>query len=293
VSGAAYCEESDAAKTLAEAYPGLTSGALSSARLGDLPADTLLKSEDVTVSRDDMQTEIAGAPANLREQLEKNGLFVLENLATGQLLLALAKGAKGDEGEPSSSGTEKDTIRSYLGKVSLDVRVSDDEVAAFYEENKDLCGGASLEQIKDQLANYVLQQKKQDAVTEYIRTLGQRIPIVVAANWVKEQAKLAMDNPVDKARAGGKPSLVDFGSTGCRPCDMMAPILETLKSKYEGRLNVLFIHVREEQVLASRYGIQSIPVQIFFDKDGKEVFRHTGFYPQFEIEKRLEDMGVK
>jgi thioredoxin 1 len=74
---------------------------------------------------------------------------------------------------------------------------------------------------------------------------------------------------------------------------MMKPILDTLKTKYTGRLNVLFVHVREEQVLAARYGIQSIPVQVFFDKDGKEVVRHTGFFPQDKIEQELSKMGVK
>ena len=56
---------------------------------------------------------------------------------------------------------------------------------------------------------------------------------------------------------------------------------------------MVFVSVREEQILASRYGIQSIPVQIFFDKDGKEVFRHTGFWPQEELEKKLAEIGVK
>jgi thioredoxin 1 len=98
---------------------------------------------------------------------------------------------------------------------------------------------------------------------------------------------------VDKARASGKPSLVDFGSTGCRPCDMLAPILEALKEKYAGKLNVLFIHIGQEQILASRYGIQTIPAQVFFDKNGKEVFRHIGFFPQDEIEKKLAELGFK
>jgi len=46
-------------------------------------------------------------------------------------------------------------------------------------------------------------------------------------------------------------------------------------------------------VLAARYGIGSIPVQVLFDKDGKERFRHVGFFPQDEIEKKLAEMGVK
>jgi thioredoxin 1 len=119
------------------------------------------------------------------------------------------------------------------------------------------------------------------------------MPVEVSATWTKEQSILAKDNPVDKARASGKPSLVDFGSTGCRPCDMLAPILETLRKKYVGKLNVVFVHVGQEQILATRYGVQTIPMQFFYDKNGKEVFRHVGFFAQPEIEKILAQMGVE
>lgn len=44
--------------------------------------------------------------------------------------------------------------------------------------------------------------------------------------------------------------------------------------------------------LAGRYGIQSIPVQAFFDASGQEVFRHTGFYPEEEVMKQLKEIGV-
>ena len=73
----------------------------------------------------------------------------------------------------------------------------------------------------------------------------------------------------------------------------IAPILKDLEAKYKDKLNVLFVHVREKQILAARYGIETIPVQIFFDRTGKEVFRHVGFWPQAEIEKKLAEMGVK
>lgn len=279
------------AKHIDELYPGLTSGALSMATPGELPEGVLLKTKDLELTSAELDEELAKAPMDVAEQLKKNKLLVLENMATRKLLLQSAQGEK--EGVAAGEVSEKDLIQRYLDTVAAGVQVSDDEVAQFYAENKDMCGGASLEQVQDQLKQYVLGEKKQEAVTEHIRTFGERIPIVVAANWVEEEAKLALDNPVDKARASGKPSLVDFGSTGCRPCEMMAPILETLKTKYEGKANILFVHVREEQVLASRYAIRSIPVQVFFDKTGKEVYRHVGFYPQEEIEKRMKDLGVE
>jgi len=275
-----------------DVYPDLASNSLTCAKLSDLPAGVLLKAEGVTLTDKDVAGEIAKAPQEMQAQFQKNAFFMLENLATRQLLVALAK-AKIPEPNAAPSSDEKQLIQAYLKGLVADVQASDAEVAKFYEENKDACGGATLDQVKDQLKQLVLQQKQQDLVDEHIRTLGRRISIEVSAPWTKEQAVLARDNPVDKARSSGKPSLVDFGSTGCRPCDMLAPILETLKTKYAGKVNVLFIHVGQEQILAARYGIQSIPMQFFYDKDGKEVFRHVGFWPQVEIEKKLAEIGVK
>ena len=74
---------------------------------------------------------------------------------------------------------------------------------------------------------------------------------------------------------------------------MMAPILDELKTKYKGKINVLFIHVGEEPILAERYGIQSIPVQAFFDKTGKEVFRNVGFFAKEKILAKFKELGME
>ncbi len=275
-----------------DVYPGLASGSLTYAKLSDLPAGVILKAEGLTMSPKEVADEVAQAPEEMRAQLEKNGFFLLENLATRRLLALQAK-AKSPEQKEMPALAERESVQRHLGELVANVQVSDAEVATFYMENKDACGGATLDQVKDQLKQLVLRQKQQNLVNEHVRTLGQRVSIEVSAAWTKEQAVLAKDNPVDKARSSGKPSLIDFGSTGCRPCDMLAPILETLKGKYAGKVNVLFVHVGQEQILAARYDIQSIPMQFFYDKDGKEVFRHVGFWPQAEIEKKLAEIGVK
>jgi thiol-disulfide isomerase/thioredoxin len=275
-----------------EVYPSLASSSLIYAKLSDLPAGVILKAQGLTISPKEVADEVAQAPQEMRAQLEKNGFFLLENLATRRLF-ALQARSKSPRQKEVASLDERELVQRYLGELVANVQVSDVEVARFYLENREAFDGATLEQVKDQLKQVVLRQKQQDLVAEHIRTLGQRMSIEVSAAWTKEQSVPARDNPVDKARSSGKPSLVDFGSTGCRPCEMLAPILETLKDKYAGQLNVLFIHVGQEQVLAARYGVQSIPMQFFFDKDGKEVFRHIGFWPQAEIEKRLAEVGLK
>ena len=276
--------------TVNDTYQGLASGGLTFARLSDLPKGTVLKTGDLTISEKEVADGIAKAPAEIRGQLRKNAFFALEQMATQALIL---KEAKADAGKTAVGGDERATIQGYLTKIADKAKVSDDEIAEFYKNNRDAVGGAALDKVKPQIAQYLLQQKQQETVARHITTLGQRAVIEVSSSWAKDQAALARDNPVDKARASGKPSLVDFGSKGCRPCDMLAPILETLKEKYEGKANVLFVSVVEEQILAARYGIESIPVQIFFDKDGKEISRHVGFFPQEEIEKQMAKMGVK
>jgi hypothetical protein len=61
---------------------------------------------------------------------------------------------------------------------------------------------------------------------------------------------------------------------------------------YPEKLNVVFIHVGGVQVLAARYGIRPIPVQVFFDAEGREVFRHVGFFAQDDVNRQLAQMGV-
>lgn len=89
------------------------------------------------------------------------------------------------------------------------------------------------------------------------------------------------------------PRLVDLGATKCIPCKMMAPILEELKKEYKGKLVVVFIDVWENRGEAEKYGIQSIPTQIFYDENGKEFSRHEGFFPKEDILKTFKDNGIK
>jgi thioredoxin 1 len=273
-----------------DTHPGLASSGLTFARLASLPAGTVLRAGDLSISEKEVADEIAKSPKDIQDQLKKNAFFVLEQMATGKLIAAEAK-ADADKTAPAPE--QRALIQTYLRKVAGNVKVGEDEIAEFYRNNKDTLGGAELDKVKPQIAEYLRQQKQQELVARHIKALGQRTAIEVSAAWAKQQAALARDNPVDKARASGKPSLVDFGSKGCIPCDMLAPILETLKKKYDGQANVVVVLVTKEQILASRYGIEAIPVQVFFDKDGKEVSRHVGFFPQEDIEKQMAKLGVK
>ena len=89
------------------------------------------------------------------------------------------------------------------------------------------------------------------------------------------------------------PRLLDLGAGKCIPCKMMAPILEELKKEYAGRLEVTFIDVWQNPDAGKAYGIEMIPSQIFYDADGKELFRHTGFFGKEDILAKWKELGVE
>ncbi|MEI6258408.1 MAG: thioredoxin domain-containing protein [Deltaproteobacteria bacterium] len=90
----------------------------------------------------------------------------------------------------------------------------------------------------------------------------------------------------------GMVTMVDLGAKKCVPCKMMAPIMEKVEKDYQGKAVIHFYDVWEDREPATRFGIQGIPTQIFFDKDAKEVYRHVGFLSEEAIVSQLTKMGV-
>lgn len=72
---------------------------------------------------------------------------------------------------------------------------------------------------------------------------------------------------------------------------MMAPVLEELKTEYNGKLLVEFIDVWKNPQEGPKYKIRVIPTQIFFDADGKELFRHEGFFSKENILAKWKKFG--
>lgn len=82
----------------------------------------------------------------------------------------------------------------------------------------------------------------------------------------------------DKAITSDGITMVDFWASWCGPCRMLAPVIDDLADKYEGKAIIGKVNVDEEQALAMQYGVMSIPTVIFF-KDGKELDRKVGVMP--------------
>ena len=104
-------------------------------------------------------------------------------------------------------------------------------------------------------------------------------------------AKPATAEPPAQGKA--IPRLVDLGATECIPCKMMAPIIEELKKTYIGKLDVQFIDVWDNPDAGEKYKINLIPTQIFYGADGKELFRHEGFFAKDDILAKWKEFGVE
>jgi len=293
ISCFAQANNSNSIKTVEQLHPNLAAGVLTYAKVSVLPEGMLLKSEGIEISSNDIDKSISGQPEQFQAELTKNAFFVLEQEATGKILKKVAAQKLSEKGKDVNSMDDNQLVRSFFEELTKDVKVTDKDIETFYKENESVFCGTPLDSVRKQIESYVLQDKKQRFVDQYIQTLGQKLEIVVSDLWTKQQAANAKDNPLDKVRASGKPTLAIFSAASCCGPDKMIPIRDALLKKYDTKINIVYIEPRKEQILAARYGIRSIPTQIFFDKAGKEVFRHTGFFSKDQISKKLVEMGVK
>lgn len=117
------------------------------------------------------------------------------------------------------------------------------------------------------------------AATEQARQAKQPEPPAKAEQAKPVQARL--------------PRMLELGADKCIPCKMMKPIIEELQKEYKGRLQMDFIDVWKNPGAAEKYGINTIPTQIFYDTDGKEFFRHVGFFSKEEILATFEEHGIR
>jgi thioredoxin 1 len=101
-----------------------------------------------------------------------------------------------------------------------------------------------------------------------------------------------LEETLARANKEGKVVMLELGSVGCIPCEEMKPVMQKLRDSYKGKLEVIFIDVREDHQAGRRFGVRMIPTQVFLDKSGKEFHRHIGYYAYEEIAPVLKKVGI-
>ena len=262
------------ATTVAAEYPYICSGALRDATISDTTPGVIAQTESTTVTQEELDAQIQKVTGSTREQLRRYPVCALQRYLTDRLLLVEAKAwAKANERKETA---EDELIRKYLTAKTPKFEITEKDAEEFYKEHTGMSmfGGAPYEQIKSTVKYVARDWKIYDAQEQFSAAVGKRHKIVVSKAWMESEHTNWAKNPVEQARISGKPTYVNFGINAC--CDQMNPITEALRTEYAGKLNVVFVHVGEQEILGELYGINTVPIQFLFDKDGKLLLRHVG-----------------
>ena len=252
------------------------------------------------------QEELGKIDSIARDLVKKDPGKLLEVIINRTLLLQQAKkegvtAPKRGTATSTTEGQDKEstTIMAYLDKKMAALpQVAPEEIDRIFDAYKDQMGGRKKEEAAPLIRQMIDQKRQGEEVDKLIAELRRNAKIDVNQ---KELQKLAVilagmetqsEADFRKALTGGRPMVVDFGSNSCIPCRQLRPVLQTIRTVYTGKLEVLIIDIRNNQKLASDYQIQVIPTVVFFDPTGKEAFRHQGFMSEEKIKEQLTKMGV-
>jgi thioredoxin 1 len=102
-------------------------------------------------------------------------------------------------------------------------------------------------------------------------------------------AKEFTDANFDELLASNKVVVADFWATWCGPCKAMGPSIDELSAEYEGQALIGKVDVEENNDLAEKYAIRSVPTIIFF-KDGEMVDKMVGLQSKAVLEARIKEL---
>ncbi|MGN6346531.1 MAG: thioredoxin [Candidatus Nitrosocosmicus sp.] len=112
--------------------------------------------------------------------------------------------------------------------------------------------------------------------SDYIYMGNENVLHVTSGNWESEVLK------------SEKPVFVDFWAEWCGPCRMVGPVVEQIAQTHSDKIKVVKLNVDENQDIAMKYGVQSIPSLMVFNK-GKEINRTVGAAPKETYLKFIND----
>jgi thioredoxin len=94
-------------------------------------------------------------------------------------------------------------------------------------------------------------------------------------------------NPDNWVYEGDLPCVIDFYADWCRPCKLIAPIMDELAQEYEGRIKVYKVDTEKQRELSRVFGIRSIPAVLFVPMEGKPQMS-TGALPKESYKQAID-----
>jgi thioredoxin 1 len=256
----------------------------------------MVNDRKITVAQFDR--ELRKIPAPFQEVFREEPRQYLDQVITKEVVLQEAK-RLGVKADPEARGEDIDLsiMQNLVKKEVLDkIQVDPKEVAEVYKQHKDQMEKKSLAEATPMIEGAIRELKGNEKVEEYLASLRNKAKIDIDEGRLKDLAALPpptnTNEEFQQAIKSGKPLLVDFGSNSCMPCRQLRPILKEIKKEHSEKARILVIDVYEYQDLAREYRVQLIPTLIFFDKMGKEMYRHVGAWDKDSIVEKLKEAGA-
>ncbi|MBS4016316.1 MAG: thioredoxin fold domain-containing protein [Candidatus Latescibacteria bacterium] len=261
-----------------------------------LDKNTIAMINDFKVTTKYFDERLQSLPEPYKSQYKNDKEGFLEQLIIRELLYQEAehKGFSNNLSHISDAQQRKDeAINRYINDITQKIMITEQEIQQFYNANITQMQGMKLEQVKNDIRNYLAQQKQGEFIPQLIDRLITNADVTKNEQWLREQRASRPPNPLDVTLKNGKPTVLDLGSETCVPCKMMKPIFAELETEYKDRANIIILDIYEHRDLSSKYRVRVIPTQIFFDKDGNQTSRHEGFMSKQDIINRLKELGVE
>jgi thioredoxin 1 len=256
----------------------------------------MINDRKITVAQFDR--EMGKIPSPFQEVFREEPKQYLEQVIIKEVVLQEARRLE-VKADPAAKGEDVDLsiMQNLLKKEVLDkIQVDPKEVAEVYKQHKDQMGKKSLAEVTPMIEEAIRELKGKEKVEEYVASLKNKAKIEVDESRLKDIT--AAPPPTNtkeefqQAMKNGKPVLVDFGANSCMPCRQLRPILKEIEKEYTGKASILVIDVYKYQDLAREHRVQLIPTLIFFDKGGKEIYRHVGAWDKDSIVGKLKEAGA-
>ena len=256
----------------------------------------MINERKITVAQFDR--ELGRVPPPFQEVFREEPKQYLEQWITKEVVLQEAR-RLGVKADPAAKGDEVDLsiMQNLLKKEVLDkIQIDPKEVAEVYKQHKDQMGKKSLAEVTPMIEEAIRELKGKEKAEEYVASLKNKAKIEIDESRLKDVTALPpptnTKEEFQQAIQSGKPLLVDFGANSCMPCRQLRPILKEIEKEHAEKARILIIDVYKYQDLAKEYRVQLIPTLIFFNKEGKESFRHVGAWDKDSIVEKLKEAGM-
>jgi len=113
-------------------------------------------------------------------------------------------------------------------------------------------------------------------------------PEQLTTETFKQKVYNYVNNPEEWVYEGKLPCIVDFYADWCKPCKLIAPIMEELANEYKGKITIYKVNTDQQRELSSLFGIRSIPSVLFVPIDGKPQMS-TGALPKETFKQVIDD----